>query len=251
VSSGDEAEYLELTRGVAAMPMKVLIVQTNTSKYPNMKRATGSWLGEAVEFAEPMEKAGYQIDYISPSGGYVPYDPESLREAPDENWPWYSDHEWLNKMGTTKKASAVNAKDYDVIYFVGGHGVIWDFPENPDLQRLSREIYEAGGVVASVCHGAGALLNIKLSDGNNLINGKELTGFSNDEEKLAGLDRHVPYSTEDELRKRGAKYKKAAKPFTSYAVADGRLITGQNPESGGAVAELVIKEFSKSPRPAT
>ena len=119
--------------------------------------------------------------------------------------------------------------------------MIWDFPDNTQLQALSRRIYEQGGVVSSVCHGAVGLLNIKLSDGELLIKGKKVTGFSNEEEELAGLTKHVPYLTETELVKRGAIYQKADAPWAPFAIADGRLITGQNPASGGPVAELVLK----------
>ena len=112
--------------------------------------------------------------------------------------------------------------------------------ENAELQALSRKIYEKGGVVSSVCHGAVGLLNIKLSDGALLVKGKRVTGFSNEEERLAELDKHVPYLTEDELKKRGANYVKAEAPWAAFAIADGRLVTGQNPASGGKVADLVI-----------
>jgi Putative intracellular protease/amidase len=124
--------------------------------------------------------------------------------------------------------------------------VIWDFPGNEELQSISRKIYENGGIVSSVCHGAGGLLNIKLSDGSLLIEGKEVTGFSNEEEKLAELDKFVPYLTEDELVARGAIYKKADQPWASFALEDNRLITGQNPASGGAVADLLIATLKKN-----
>ena len=133
-----------------------------------------------------------------------------------------------------------NPDDYIAIYYAGGHGVIWDFPDNEKLQALSRHIYEHGGVVSSVCHGAVGLLNIKLSNGELLVKGKKVTGFSNEEEDLAGLSQHVPYLTETELVKRGALYQKAGTPWAPFAIADGRLITGQNPASGGPVAELVL-----------
>lgn len=141
---------------------------------------------------------------------------------------------------TTLQPSEVNSDDYVAIYYTGGHGVIWDFPENEALQSISRKIYENGGFVSSVCHGAVGLLNIKLSDGMLLVKGKEVTGFSNEEEKLAELDKAVPFLTESELVAQGAIYKKADEPWTSFVVEDGRLITGQNPASGGAVAELLI-----------
>jgi putative intracellular protease/amidase len=123
--------------------------------------------------------------------------------------------------------------------------VIWDFPQNEALQSISRKIYENGGFVSSVCHGAVGLLNIKLSDGSLLIKGKNVTGFSNEEEKLAELDKFVPFLTESELASRGANYKKADQPWAPFAVEDTRLISGQNPASGGAVADLLIAGLRK------
>ena len=147
----------------------------------------------------------------------------------------------MNRLGATLKPEDIKPEDYAAIYYAGGHGVIWDFPDNVALQTISREIYEAGGVVSSVCHGAVGLLNILLSDGELLIKGKKVTGFSNEEEQLAGLAEFVPYLTETELVKRGALYEKASEPWAAYAIADGRLITGQNPASGGPVADLVLE----------
>ena len=157
------------------------------------------------------------------------------------DWEWYHNRQFMNRLGATLKPSDVNPGDYAAIYFVGGHGVLWDFPDNADFQQLSRKIYENGGIVSSVCHGAVGLLNITLSDGTLLIKGKKVTGFSDEEERLAQLDQYVPFLTEAELKKRGAAYRKAEKPWEAFAIADHRVITGQNPASGGAVADLVIK----------
>ena len=225
------------------MSKKILVVLTSVEKYPDLDRATGLWLGEAVHFVHKVEAAGYAVDYVSPQGGYTPIDPHSLAKdmASQIDWQWYHAKAFMNRLGATHKPSEVNPDDYVAIYYTGGHGVIWDFPDNPQLQALSRHIYERGGVVSSVCHGAAGLLNIKLSDGELLIKGKKLTGFSNEEEKLVGLADVVPYLTESELVKRGAHYLKAGTPWAPFAIADGRLITGQNPASGGPVADLVLQ----------
>ena len=223
------------------MPKKILVVLTATEKYPNLSRATGVWLGEAVHFVEKVERAGFAVDYVTPAGGYTPLDPHSLAMAEPIDWEWYHNRRFMNRLGATLKPSDVNPDEYAAIYFVGGHGVLWDFPDNADFQQLSRKIYENGGIVSSVCHGAVGLLNITLSDGTLLIKGKQITGFSDEEERLAQLDQYVPFMTETELKKRGAAYRKAAKPWEAFAVSDHRVITGQNPASGGAVADLVIK----------
>lgn len=225
------------------MSKKILVALTGIEKYPNHNRATGVWLGEAVHFVEKVMKAGFHVDYVSPEGGYTPIDPHSLAMAAPVDWEWYHNKAFMNQLGATLKPSDVKAEDYAAIYFVGGHGVLWDFPDNEALQALSRKIYENGGIVFSVCHGAVGLLNITLSNGTLLIKGKKVTGFSDEEERLAELDTYVPFLTETELKKRGAIYQKAAKPWDSFAIADQRLITGQNPASGGAVADLLIKQL--------
>lgn len=225
------------------MSKKILVVLTSVEKYPNLPRATGLWLGEAVHFVHKVEAAGFNVDYVSPQGGYTPIDPHSLAAdmATDIDWEWYHNKAFMNRLGATLKPSEIKPQDYVAIYYAGGHGVIWDFADNVELQTISREIYEAGGYVSSVCHGAVGLLNILLSNGELLIKDKKVTGFSNEEEQLAGLAEFVPYLTETELTKRGARYEKAREPWAAYAIADGRLITGQNPASGGPVADLLLK----------
>jgi putative intracellular protease/amidase len=222
------------------MPQKILVVLTSVEKYPNLNRPTGLWLGEAVHFVKKVQDAGFSVDYVSPQGGYTPIDPHSLTMAEPIDWEWYQNKEFMNRLGTTLKPGEINPQDYIAIYYAGGHGVIWDFPDNEMLQSISREIYEQGGFVSSVCHGAVGLLNIKLSDGSLLIKDKKVTGFSDEEEKLAELDQFVPFLTETELINQGAIYQKADQPWVSFAVEDQRLITGQNPASGGAVADLLI-----------
>lgn len=224
------------------MSKKILVVLTSVEKYPNLPRATGLWLGEAVHFVHKVEAAGFKVDYVSPQGGYTPIDPHSLAAdmATDIDWEWYHNKAFMNRLGATLKPSEIKPQDYVAIYYAGGHGVIWDFADNVELQTISRDIYEAGGYVSSVCHGAVGLLNILLSNGELLIKDKKVTGFSNEEEQLAGLAEFVPYLTETELTKRGARYEKASEPWAAYAVADGRLITGQNPASGGPVADLLL-----------
>jgi len=224
------------------MVNKALIVVTSVERYPNAQRATGLWLSEAVHFAEVMEKAGWQIDVCSPKGGYTPLDPACLQPdtVSEVDWKYYSDPNFRAKLGNALKPEQVNSSDYRCIYFAGGHGTLWDFPENTKLQEISRKIYENNGVVSAVCHGVVGLLNIKLTNGSLLLNGKKVTGFSNKEENLIGLTSHVPFLTEDSLKQRGGKYEEA-QPFTPFAVADGRLVTGQNPSSGKAVAEKVLQ----------
>jgi putative intracellular protease/amidase len=222
------------------MSKKILVVVTNTAKYPTLKRATGLWLGEAVHFVDVVQKAGYEVDYVSPDGGYVPIDPHSLQMAPDLDWQWYDDKPFMSRLGASCSPGKVRAGDYCAIYYTGGHGVMYDFPNNQPLQELARKIYENNGIVAAVCHGVVGLLNIKLSDNSLLLKDRQITGFSNTEEKLAELDKVVPFLTENELVARGGIYSKDDDPWRPFVVCDSRLITGQNPASTGLLAEKVV-----------
>ncbi len=224
----------------SALPRKILVALTGVEKYPQLDRATGLWLGEAVHFVAQVEAAGYAVDFVSPRGGNTPIDPHSLALAEPIDWAWYANKAFMNRLGNTLSPQQVDARDYAAIYFAGGHGVMWDFPEDAGLQALSRAIYEAGGVVSAVCHGVVALLNLRLSDGRLLIEGKRVTGFSNEEETLAGLDPHVPFLTETALKQVGAVYEHASAPWLPFAVSDARVVTGQNPASGGEVARQVL-----------
>ncbi len=228
------------------MNKKILVVLTSVEKYPNLNRATGLWLGEAVHLSKKSKRQALWSTMSALVGAILQSIPIALRWPNPSTWEWYQKKEFMNRLGKTLKPSEVNSNEYVAVYYAGGHGVIWDFPENKPLQTISRKIYEGGGYVSSVCHGAAGLLNIKLSDGSPLAKGKQITGLSNEEEKLAELDKFVPFLTETELVARGAIYKKADKAWAPFAVADDRVITGQNPASGGAVADLLIAELKQA-----
>ena len=145
----------------------------------------------------------------------------------------------MDLLASTARPDEIDPAQYDAIYFTGGHAVMWDFPESEGLQKITRTIYERGGIVSSVCHGYCGLLNTQLSDGSFLVANRKVTGFSWREEVLAGVAKKVPYNAEEEMKRRGARYEKALLPFVSYAIADGRLVTGQNPFSAKATAKLI------------
>jgi putative intracellular protease/amidase len=222
---------------------KILIVVTNQSHYPNGRRRTGVWLSELTHFYDEFDRLGYEIDIVSPKGGEVPIDPQSLLPVmlDKSTRARRDDKEFMKLLENTPRAAEVNPGDYAAIYFVGGHGAMWDFPDNPDLQQAAAKIYEEGGAVAAVCHGACGLVNLELSDGKNLVDGKQVTGFSNLEERLALRSKVVPFLVEDGLKQSGASYSRAALPMRGHVVTDGRLVTGQNPASVREVARELSK----------
>jgi putative intracellular protease/amidase len=150
----------------------------------------------------------------------------------------------------TPVPSQLDPADYDAIFYVGGHGAMWDFPGCQDLATLAAGIYARGGVIAAVCHGPAGLADLQLDDGSYLVDGKRLTAFTNEEETATGLAGVVPFALETRLTERGARFTgKAA--FTAHAIADGRLITGQNPASAASTAELTLLALASArPRPA-
>jgi putative intracellular protease/amidase len=173
----------------------------------------------------------------------VPLEPRALKFPSYDKTAkaWHNDPAKMALLADTLSPDQVDAADYDAIYFTGGHGVMFDFRTSEGLQRITRAIFERGGVVSSVCHGYCGLLDTTLSDGRYLISGRKLTGFAWTEEVLARVDELVPYNAEEEAKKRGAHYEKAKLPFVPYVVADGNLVTGQNPASAKATAKKVVE----------
>ncbi|MBF5045629.1 type 1 glutamine amidotransferase domain-containing protein [Aggregicoccus sp. 17bor-14] len=224
------------------MPHRILHVVTNVAHYDDPSEPTGLWLSELTHAWQVFEDHGCQQRLASPKGGRSPLEPRSLK------WPnldatakaWQADPARMALLANTVRLDELEAADVDAIYLTGGHAVMWDFPEAPALQRLTRDVYERGGVVSSVCHGYCGLLNTKLSDGRLLVAGRRLTGFSWREEVLAGVAKKVPYNAEEQVKQRGARFEKALLPFIPKVVVDGRLITGQNPQSAKATAKAVV-----------
>lgn len=225
----------------------ILIIVTNVWEYEKVGYRTGLWLGELTHFYDVAEQAGYAMDIASPGGGTIPIDAESLSEKvlkEHHTGERYKDRAFMDNLKNTMKVADAKLEDYDAIYMTGGHGVSFDFPASRELAELTARFYESGRVVSAVCHGPAGLLEVKTSDGDYLIKGKKLTAFSWEEEELADRADAVPFSLEDELKKRGARYEKAVQPFAVHVVEDGRLITGQNPSSARPVAEAVIKRLA-------
>lgn len=219
---------------------KVLIVLTNVQAYEGTNKATGLWLGEATEFVDAMQQADIAVDYVSPKGGFVPLDPRSMKYIDAKSMAIYNEQQFIvHALCHTLKPSEIKVADYSAIYYTGGHGVMWDFPDNKELQTIAATIYQHGGYVMSVCHGIAGLFNIKDEMGNYLITGKKITGFTKSEEILAGKQHQVPFFNARIAKDRQAIFVKQ-RFYKSFAVQDGRIITGQNPFSVRAVAELFI-----------
>ena len=222
--------------------MKILIVLTSHSELGNTGEKTGFWI---EEFAAPyyvLHDAGAEIVLASPKGGQPPIDPKS--DSPENQTPatkrFHADEALKAKLSESLKLSGVQEGDYDAVFYPGGHGPLWDLAVDKSSISLIESFYQHNKPVAFVCHSPAALVNVKAANGDPLVKGKEVTGFSNTEEEAVQLTDVVPFLLEDELKNLGATYSKGA-DWSSYVKKDGLLITGQNPGSSEEAAKLLLE----------
>lgn len=226
-------------------PQKVVIVVTSFGELANGDK-TGIWL---EEFATPyymLTEKGIQVTVASPKGGKAPIDPKSISEAylTPAAKKFLADAAAQERLNNTVTLSSVKAADYDAVFYPGGHGPMWDLPENKTSIALIGAFYQKGKPVALVCHAPAALQNVKIAGGDYLVKGKKVAGFTNSEEKAAGSVAMTPFSLEDMLKQRGAQYERGG-DWQPFAVQDGWLITGQNPASAEPVTEKLLAALAK------
>lgn len=202
---------------------------------------TGFYLPEVAHPWQVFTGAGYVVDLASTAGGQPPVSGVDLTDPVQRAFT--DDPAMAAKVRHTPTFADIDSGDYDAVLFAGGHGVMWDFPTDPAIARVAREIYEHGGVVAAVCHGPAALVAITLADGRPLVEGRHVAAFTNAEEAAVGLADVVPFLLQTRLEQLGAKHTGAA-DFEAHVVTDSRLVTGQNPASATGVARAVLAELS-------
>jgi len=213
----------------------VLFILTNTAHIGPNNRSTGYFFPEVAHPYEVFAKAGVAVEYASPLGGTPP---EDGYDESDPSQLAFRNSLAIRRMARSRKLSEVDVLDYDAIFFPGGLGPMVDIATDPEVKRAVERAWNAGKLVAAVCHGPAAFLGATLQDGTPLVRGRRVTGFSNDEEAgYAQAD--VPFNLEDALRAEGAEYSAAA-VWQENIVVDGRLLTGQNPASGGALAKAMV-----------
>lgn len=225
--------------------MDILMVLTSHDQLGNTGRKTGIWL---EEFAAPyfvFRDAGVNITIASPKGGEPPIDPKS--DLPENQTPamtrFKQDDEAKKAFSHTVKLSDMRAEDFDTVFYPGGHGPMWDLAESADSIALLESFYNSGKFIALVCHAPGVLHRVTF-EGEPLVKGKRVTGFTNSEEEEVQLTKVVPFLVEDELKRLGGHFEKVPN-WQSFVVVDGRLITGQNPTSSTAAAQALLKALSQ------
>jgi putative intracellular protease/amidase len=226
--------------------MNILMVLTSNDRLGASDKKTGIWL---EEFAAPyyaFKDAGANVTLASPLGGQPPLDPRS--DTPnfhtDDTRRFRSDRAAEAKLASTVRLSDVSAGDYDAVFYVGGHGVMWDVTEDAASIKLIETMFAANKPVSAVCHGSAVFRHTKAPDGAPLVRGKKVAGFTNTEEAAVGLTDAVPFLVEDMLKQNGGIYSKADN-FRAHVMTDGNLVTGQNPASSRGVAAAVMDLLSR------
>ena len=225
---------------------KILIILTSHSELVNTDSKTGVWLGEFTDpYYEFIDK-GYAVTLASPKGGKPPVDPRSLltENLTSSNRRFKKDDKAQKDFEFTLKLTDVRASDFDAVFFPGGHGPMGDLATDEDTSRLVVEFFNQDKPIAAICHGPAALLSAAIKEPDLLLD-REVTAFSNTEEKMVGLKDHIPFSLEDRLKTLGAKYSTATLPFTSKVKVSGKLVTGQNPASAEKAAKELIQLLEK------
>ena len=227
---------------------RAVLVLTSHDTLGDTGRATGAYASEVAEAWQVFRGRGYRVEIASVRGGRPPL------EAVDKQDPvqreFLDDPRMSARLAGSMRTSDVTADADTILFIAGGHGAVWDLPDDKHLSILIRDVYEAGGVVAAVCHGQSALLNVTLSDGAHLLDGRRVTGFTNDEERAVGMTAIVPFLLADELTRRGALFSQVG-AFLPHVVVDGRLVSGQNPASAAAVATAACTAAESLPASAS
>jgi len=223
----------------------ILFIVTSHAKIPNTGKNTGLWLEELTTPYYAFKDAGYRVEIASITGGVVPIDPSSQKtigQNPTSVDRFLQDKEVLAAIKNTPAISKIDAKNYAAVFLPGGHGTMWDLPGSEKLAAIVSSTLESGRVVAAVCHGPAGLVSAKDKKGQPVVKGRQVSAFTNAEEEAAGLTKTVPFLLESRLRELGALVKTGPN-FQAFAIADGNLITGQNPASSEKVATLVIERL--------
>jgi putative intracellular protease/amidase len=230
--------------------MKALMVITSHDQLGNTGRKTGFWLEELAAPYYVFKDAGVEITLASPKGGRPPLDPKSNEPEfrTDLTIRFEKDAAAEAQLDKTVRLDSVRQEDFDTVFYPGGHGPMWDLAEDKHSIKLIESFLAVGKPIGIVCHSTGALRHVKAPDGEQLVRGKEVTGFTNGEEEEMGLTKIVPFLVEDEMLKLGAIFSKKA-DWGVHVVSDGLLITGQNPGSSGPAAKILMAAVKKKAQP--
>jgi putative intracellular protease/amidase len=224
-----------------SLSARALFVLTSHGELGDTGRSTGFHVGETALPWQRLTEAGCRVDFASTAGGRPPMVGHDATEQAEV--AFLADAAVRDALDNTMAADQLDACRFDLVYFVGGHGGMWDFRDNPALHAITRSVYEAGGVIAAICHGPAALVDLELSDGSRLAAGRRLTAFPTADEAARDLDTVVPFCLQSALENNGAIYS-CGPDKVAHVVIDGRVVTGQNPASAAQLATCLVEAWS-------
>lgn len=225
------------------MNPRVLMIVTSNARMGDTGKPTGLWAEELASPYYVLADAGVDVTLASPAGGAAPIDPGSVKPRGESDAVverFLSDGGLQAKLAQTPKASAFDGAQFDAIFFPGGHGTMWDLPSDAGVTQAVGRAFAAGKWIASVCHGAAGLVTARRPDGQSVVRGLRVNSFTDEEERAVGLQTVVPFLLESRLRELGGRFEGGA-PWQPFAIRDGLLITGQNPQSSHRVAALLLE----------
>jgi putative intracellular protease/amidase len=226
-----------------AMTKRILMAVTSHDKKGATGEPTGAYVPEMAHPLAVFKAAGYEVELVSTRGGQVPLDGVERKDPVVA--AFLDDPELQRQLRESPASTSIDASRYDAIFFAGGHGAMWDFPDAKGFTDAAARIYDAGGVVGAVCHGPAALVSVRLANGKLLIDGKQVSAFTNDEEKAVKLDQVVPFLLQSRLEALGARHQ-AAPNWQEKVVTSERLVTGQNPASAAGVARAMVAKLEQA-----
>ncbi|MEN5083096.1 type 1 glutamine amidotransferase domain-containing protein [Bosea sp. TWI1241] len=226
--------------------LKILMILTSSATMGEPDKPTGLWFEELATPYYAFVDAGASVTLASIQGGPAPIDPRSVKargENEDSVDRFLNDRKASDALTATTAVEDIDVSTYDAVFLPGGHGTMWDLPQSTALAALLDAIWAQGKVIAAVCHGPAGLVNVKDETGAPLVRGRRVTGFTDSEERAIGLAEAVPFLLETRLRALGGRYESTA-DFQPFAIADGRLVTGQNPASSALTAKLTLEALA-------
>jgi putative intracellular protease/amidase len=228
------------------MTQRILMIVTSRARLGDSGKPTGIWAEELAVPYYALRDAGAQVEIASPAGGAAPLDPGSIKPV-GQNPPvierFLADESAQRALAHTRVAAEMNMADFDALFFPGGHGTMWDLPHDGGVTRAVEQAFAGGKLIASVCHGAAGLVSAKRADGRSIVDGLRVNSFTDAEEAEVGLTQVVPFALEQRLRELGARFE-GAPNWQPFALRDGQLITGQNPQSSALVAQQLLQALA-------
>ncbi|HYD58857.1 MAG TPA: type 1 glutamine amidotransferase domain-containing protein [Noviherbaspirillum sp.] len=225
------------------MSKRILVITTSNAVMGNTGKPTGIWAEELAVPYYAFIDAGFDVEIASPKGGAIPFDPSSIKQ-PGQNDPeverLLADETVQEKIKSTRIAAELDASAFDAVFFPGGHGTMWDLPHDAGVTRTVETAFARGKLIGAVCHGPAGLVSAKRGDGRSIVEGMRINSFTDAEEKEVGLIDVVPFRLESRLRELGGRFEDTGN-WQPFAVRDGQLVTGQNPQSSALVAQKLIE----------